>query len=108
MHESVRFEPWPGTDWPQPRALIPAWLWQLVVAAALGGALLLAFHRVVQGAVSDGERRRQQDALFAIEFWHCNTMGDKRFAEDCLRRLGPAPHIGVRDAGVSDLVALDR
>ena len=83
------------------------WVWQLVVAAALAGALLLAFHSVVQGAVSDGALRRQQDASYAMEFWNCNTMGNTRFAAECFQRLGPRARAGVRDAVVPELVAQD-
>ncbi len=107
MQQTNRYEPWPGVDWPPPRPLVPAWVWQLVVAAAVAGALLLAFQRVVQGAVSDGALRRQQDALYAMEFSHCNTMGNTRVAAECFQRLGPRPYAGVRAAVTPDLVALD-
>ena len=105
MHQATHFEPWPGTDWPKPRALIPSWAWQLVLAAVLASALLVAFHNVVQGVVVDGERRRQQDALLAMQVSHCNTMGDQRFAADCLRKLGRTARIGRVDAAVPQLLA---
>ncbi len=106
--EATRFEPWPGSDWPRRRVMIPPWIWQLAIAAALAGTLLLAFHRVVQGAVADGEQRRQRDAVLAMEFWHCNTMGDRRFSADCLRQLRYTAGSGLRDPALPQLVALDR
>lgn len=105
--EATRFEPWPGNDWPRQRVTIPPWVWQLAVAVALGAALLLAFHSVVQRAVADGEQRRQQDAVLAMEFWRCNTMGNRRFSADCLRQLGTTAGNGVRDIAAPQLVALD-
>ena len=104
---TTRFEPWPGTDWPPRRHIIPPWIWQLAVAAALIGALLLAFHRVVQGAVAEGELRRQQDAVLAMESWRCNTMGNRRLSADCLRQLARAAGNGVRDTADPQLAALD-
>ena len=39
--ETTRFEPWPGTDWPPRRNIIPPGIWKLAVVVALIGALLL-------------------------------------------------------------------
>ena len=95
MHEARRFEPWPGIDWPPPARLIPAWAWQLAVGAALVGALLVAFHEVVQGAVADGDRRRMTDARLAMAVSQCNTLGELRASADCLREVGMPVRAGV-------------
>ena len=105
--ELIRFEPWPGTDWPPRRGTIAPWVMQLAVAVVLGGALLLAFYRVVQGAVTNGEQRRQQDAVMAMESWRCNTMGNPRLSADCMQQLRDNTGSGVRATAGPQLVALD-
>ena len=50
-------------------------------------ALLLAFHQVVQGAVQQGESRRQAAAALADATWRCKALRGVDHARDCLNGL---------------------
>lgn len=62
-------------------------VWQAILAAVLTAGLLLAFHQVVQGAVLQGEVRRQAFATHTMETSRCNTLGEAGATSSCLLEL---------------------
>lgn len=53
-------------------------------AALVVIGMLLAFHAVVQGAVRDGESRRQASATQAAVAWRCSLVRDLPARDRCL------------------------
>ena len=64
-------------------------LWSGILATLTSAGLLLAFHQVVDGAVKQGERRREDIATRAEAMWHCNALPGDRNRRDCLAALAP-------------------
>jgi hypothetical protein len=55
-----------------------------VLAALVVVGMLLIFHAVVQGAVQDGESRRQAGVTQAAATWRCSLLRDLRARDICL------------------------
>jgi hypothetical protein len=76
-------------------ALAPALLGALAVFA-----LLLAFQQVVQGAVTQGAKRRDATAQHDRVTWRCKAMPSRQEREDCLAPIGagsPSAQLDQKD-----------
>lgn len=62
---------------------VPA-LGALAIVAIIG--ILLAFHAVVQGAVQNGEARRQAGITQADAIWRCKLLRDLSERDSCLQQ----------------------
>jgi hypothetical protein len=71
-------------------------LWSGILATLTSAGLLLAFHQVVDGAVKEGEQRREATATRAEAAWHCSALPGDRSRRDCLAALSAAPREGGR------------
>jgi hypothetical protein len=61
-----------------------------IVAALVVVGMLLVFHSVVQGAVRDGEFRRQADITQATATWRCGLLRDLSARDSCLSQTSAA------------------
>lgn len=57
-----------------------------VLATALVVGMLMAFHSVVQGAVQNGELRRQTAITQADVIWRCKMLSDLPARNRCLQQ----------------------
>lgn len=57
-----------------------------VLATVLVIGMLMAFHSVVQGAVKDGELRRQAAITQADAIWRCKSLPDLSERSNCLQQ----------------------
>jgi hypothetical protein len=74
-----------GLSWQQ----VPAWLRLVLVLTAFG--LVGSFHRVVRGAVEQGDLRRKATAASTDAHWRCMTQVRGPAARmDCFLRLNSA------------------
>ena len=70
---------------------MPIWVclsyWRGILATLTILGMLLAFHEVVQGAVRQGDLRRQADAIHAEATWRCRALRGLGASDNCLQRL---------------------
>lgn len=57
-----------------------------VLAIVIIVSMLMAFHSVVQGAVQDGEIRRQAEITQADAIWRCKMLRDLSARSGCLQQ----------------------
>lgn len=81
-------------------------IWPGVAALVAIFGLLLAFHRVVLGAVERGELARKATALHAEGSWRCNSMLGQEARETCLLQLNEQAR--VRPALNASVIATGR
>ena len=62
-------------------------LWSGILATLTSAGLLLAFQQVVDGAVKQGERRREATATRAEALWRCTALPGDRGRRVCLAAL---------------------
>lgn len=60
--------------------------WAGLLASAMLFGLLFAFHEVVQGAVRQGDLRRQANAVYADATWRCEALRGAADQRQCLAR----------------------
>lgn len=65
--------------------------WAALLVAVLLFGLLLAFQRVVHGAVQQGELRRRATALLHEATWRCNALRERAPREACLQHIRAVP-----------------
>lgn len=66
--------------------------WPGILSALTILGLLLAFHQVVQGAVTQGKLRGQATAMHVEATWRCNTLQDLQARGSCLLQLNAVAH----------------
>lgn len=72
-------------------------VWQVAFAAVALVGLLLAFHSVVRGAVTQGEQRRAAVAARELAVWRCSTVGKAALRSNCLAALGVQPPVTLAE-----------
>jgi hypothetical protein len=71
-------------------------MWSGLLATLTSAGLLLTFHQVVDGAVKQGERRREATATRTEAVWRCNALPGDHKRRDCLAALTAAQSEGAR------------
>jgi len=84
--------------------------WPAVVGALVVIALLMAFHHVVRGGVTQGELQRELTALQSTAISRCNVLRGRLVRDNCLSHLNalPADPTALRAQNALTIVALQQ
>jgi hypothetical protein len=81
--------PFPSLFHAQARRTLPLRPWPAAAAGAAMVALLMVFCAVLQNAVSQGELRRQAQAMQSDSMQRCRSLHGKQVLADCLAQSAP-------------------
>jgi hypothetical protein len=83
--------------------------WPALVAALVVMSLLVAFERVVSGAVEQGHQRRAAAAAKLDDTWRCKALRRLSERDGCLVKLGDPPDpLALRAGGALVLTTLEQ